>query len=275
MLAYEPDERPEQRLETFKSPVETTKPAAFLQATLGAMMGRAAQGALDALAGPLRDSLAAHLEAGKSIAVLVAHAGGFEDMGVFAGAVAVSLDRPELIARNGVIVNKVMTCETFKGYPIRDLYRYFANVYWVIPDTESAERWGLDDELARFLNVNATRTVVADMRSGGVVLTFAPGGTAMREKRDESGELVSLEIPAVASGTISLISRFDAYLCGASWKDTIALGPIRPVTSPDDKRGPARSAHRIELARAVLDEMAALTQQLASTTVTVEAYLPA
>src|SRR5262249_40368959 len=196
-----------------------------------ATMGQAAESALAALAVPGPDgvspskALASYLEAGKNVAILVSHAGGFEDMGVFAGAVSVALEQPELIARSGVIVNKVMTRETYKGHPIRDLYRYFANVYWVIPDTESMARWGLDDDLARYVNVNATRALVSDMKQG-VVLTFAPGGSAMREIRNDSGTLVSLEIPSMGSGTVNLISRFDAYLTGVVWKDAVALGPL-------------------------------------------------
>ena len=278
VLDYEPDARPEQRIETSRSPVETTQPAPALRATLVATMGEAANSALTAISTPgvdgvsPRDALASALAARESVAVLVSHAGGFEDMGVFAGSVAVALEQPELIARNGVIVNKVMTRETYAGHPIRDLYRYFANVYWVIPDTENMARWGLDDDLARSLNVNATRTLVGDMKEG-MILTVAPGGSAMRQTRDASGALVSLEIPAIASGTVNLLSRFDDYMCGASWQDAIALGPLRPIERWDNRAD--REAGRARLMQSVLDEMAALTEELAGVPVTVEEDNPA
>ena len=265
VLEYDPASRPEQRIDTFKSAIRVAPGG--LDGTVRALfeqtMGPAAANAVAALNEGPRDQLAAALEAGKSVVVLVSHAGGFEDMGVFPGALAVTLAEPALVARNGVIVNKVMTRETYGGHPIRDLYRPFANVYWVIPDTENAERWGLDDDTARYVNVNATRMLVGDMKAG-VILSLAPGGSAMRQIRDSSGALVSLEIPEIGSGTMNLISRFDAYLCGAFWDDKIALGSIGEIPNIRAVPSHERDEARLELVAALRVELAALTERVAA-----------
>jgi len=266
-LEYDPDARPEQRLDTFKSPI-------VLQGggTLGGAartrfettMGPAAAHALAALdaggvnGGPSpRDAIAAQLFAGRTVAVLVAHAGGFEDMGVFAGAMAVALEEPDLVEHNAVILNKVMTRETYKGHSVRDLYAGYANVYWVIPTTDSMTRWNLDPGVVRYMNVKALRAIRTDM-AAGMVMTLAPGGSAMREIRDPAGRLIALELPPIASATAGLIERFDSYVCGAFWQHEIALGPIREIAPTG----------RVELERRILDEMAELTRSLVGVTVT-------
>jgi hypothetical protein len=266
-LDYDPVARPEQRLDTFKSPIRLQ--GAFgsaARAQFEATMGPAAGHALRALdergsnGGPSpRDAIADRLGAGRSVAVLVAHAGGFEDMGVFPGAVAVALEEPDLVARNAVILNKVMTRETYKGHSVRDLYSAFANVYWVIPSTESMTRWNLDPGVVRYMNVKALRAIRTDMAKG-MVMTLAPGGSAMGEIRDSSGRLTSLELPPIASATAGLIERFDSYICGAFWEHEIALGPVREIAAA----GPGELEHQI------LEEMAELTRSLVGAQVSYE-----
>jgi hypothetical protein len=268
VLGYDPVARPEQRLDTFKSPIR------LQEGTLGGparsrfetTMGPAAGHALVALdehgsnggASP-RDAIAERISAGRTVTVLVAHAGGFEDMGVFPGAVAVALEEPELVARNAVILNKVMTRETYKGHSVRDLYASFANVYWVIPTTESMTRWNLDPGVVRYMNVKALRAIRTDMAQG-MVMTLAPGGSAMRELRDSAGRLTGLQLPPIASATAGLIERFDSYICGAFWQHEIALGPVREVASV----APGGLEQRI------LGEMAELTRSLVGVPVTHE-----
>ena len=178
-------------------------------------------------------------------------------MGVFPGAVAVALEEPDLVEHNAVILNKVMTRETYKGHSVRDLYAGYANVYWVIPTTDSMTRWNLDPGVVRYMNVKALRAIRTDM-AAGMVMTLAPSGSAMREIRDPAGALIALELPPIASATAGLIERFDNYICGAFWQHEIALGPIREI-------GPAG---QVELERRILDEMAELTRSLVGVTVT-------
>ncbi len=265
-LEYDPVSRPEQRLDAFKSPIVlhggTLGGAARtrFETTMGPAAGHAlaALDAPGANGGPSpRDAIAAQLSAGRTVALLVAHAGGFEDMGVFPGAVAVALEEPDLVEHNAVILNKVMTRETYKGHSVRDLYAAFANVYWVIPSTDSMTRWNLDPSVVRYMNVKALRAIRTDMASG-MVMTLAPGGSAMREIRDVDGRLTALELPPIASATAGLIERFDSYMCGAFWQHEIALGPIREITPTS----------QVDLERCILDEMAELTRSLVGVAVT-------
>jgi hypothetical protein len=288
LLDYDPETHPEQRIETFKSPIRARRSPSSpsdigsdLRTKLETTMGSAATRALAALYQPEgtdglapRDILASHVEAGKNVAILVCHAGGFEDMGVFPGAMAVSLEKADLIARNGVILNKVMTRETYKGHSIRDLFLLFANIYWVLPPGTNMLRWDVDQGLARYVNLTALRTIISDM-STGLLLTFAPSGSAMIESYDHAGNLTSLHIPPVARGTANLISRFDAYMCGASWRDHVALGPLRPLPISREGSGAPPIPNQTALLDAVLAEMARLTEDLSGVPVTHDAALNA
>ena len=124
------------------------------------------------------------LSAGKNVAVLTAHADQLHDIGALCAGFAVAFADRDLVARNGTILNKVMSRESFRGTPIEELFRPFGNVYWVIPATASADRWGLSPEVVARINGAALRRVAEDMRAG-LLLTFAPGGSAMRRVVDD------------------------------------------------------------------------------------------
>ena len=195
----------------------------------------------------------------------------------FAGALcagfAVAFDDRELIRRNGTILNKVMSRESFRGTPIEELFRPFGNVYWVIPTTASADRWRLSPELVSKINAAALRRVAEDMR-GGLLLTFAPSGSAMQRVVDGEGKLQSLVMPDVAPGTANLICRFDAYVVAALWNGRVALGPVTEIT--DQERGSSEKrearSERAQRHRAVvalaLSQMATLVGDLAEVGVT-------
>lgn len=215
------------------------------------------------------------LSAGKNVAVLTAHADQLHDIGALCAGFAVSFADRDLVVRNGTIVNKVMSRESFRGTPIEELFRPFGNVYWVIPATASADRWQLPPELVSRVNAAALRRVAEDMRAG-LLLTFAPGGSAMRRVVDDAGELQSLVIPDVAPGTANLICRFDAYLVAALWNGRVALGPVVEIAEVErgaHAKGSGRTEragrHRDVVAQA-LSQMAALVADLAEVRVEYE-----
>ena len=149
-------------------------------------------------------------------------------------------------------------------------------MYWVIPATASADRWELPPELVSKVNAAALRRVVADMRAG-LLLTFAPGGSAMRRVVDDSGQLQSLVIPDVAPGTANLICRFDAYLVAALWNGRVALGPVVEITDVErgsQTRGEQRSERaqrQRDVVAQALNQMATLVADLAEVSVAYEA----
>jgi hypothetical protein len=280
VLEYDPDAYPEQRITSAKTTPSTRLADAVwaeivpqLQERYRANLGLHEREVISALnstaesvgaSRPLVAAVKELLRAGRNVAILAAHADRLEDLGTFCGALAVAMGEGELIRRNGAIVNKVMTREALNGASISSLFELFANVYWVIPETESTAHWGIRPEAMRFVNSAALRAVVADMHDG-IALTFAPSGSAMRRTVDSSGELVSLTIPPVASGTAKLLARFDAYVVTSFWEGRVAvdgLTRVGPAPVPQATRA-ERAAYEAGVADAAVRQLAALTEQLA------------
>ena len=192
VIDYDPVRYPGQRIETSRSDAVVgiggrsgAEEVAAMRAVYERTMGAEATAVLAAL-GTSTLEIKRLLSAGKNVAVLTAHADQLHDIGALCAGFAVAFADRDLVARNGTIVNKVMSRESFRGTPIEELFRPFGNVYWVIPATASADRWELPPELVSKVNAAALRRVVADMRAG-LLLTFAPGGSAMRRVVDDSG----------------------------------------------------------------------------------------
>jgi hypothetical protein len=199
--------------------------------------------------------------------VLTAHADQLHDIGALCAGFAVSFADRDLVARNGTILNKVMSRESFRGTPIEELFRPFGNVYWVIPATASADRWGLSPDVVAKINAAALRRVAEDMRAG-LLLTFAPSGSAMRRVVDEQGRLQSLVIPDVAPGTANLICRFDAYLVAALWNGRVALGPVIEIPQATGRARAERAQRQRDVVIPALSQMATLVADLAEVSVT-------
>lgn len=273
---YAPKARPEQRIDSFKTPLDERilfLPAEQLQSTLQeryeaelGSSGRAVVAAFNArgvvLHGSLTETLIDFLRRGKSVAILSPHADRLEDIGVFAAALAIAMGDPKLIRQNGLILNKVMTRELYRGVPMADMFLPFGSIYWVIPDTASAGRWGIPYEIKRYVNLNAMRTLLADLAQGAII-TFAPTGTLMQRERDAAGRPRALRIPPIAPGSLNLVARFDAYVIAVQWQDQVAFSP---VTAVPGVRGASRTGYQkneAELLGGILATMAALTRELA------------
>lgn len=211
---------------------------------------------------PLGEQMGSLLREGKSVALLVGHADRLDDIGAFCGAAAVALGDAALITRNGAVMNKVMTRESYSGVPIRSLFELFGNIYWVVPETENALRWHFDPAVSRYVNANAMRAILADVREG-IVLTLAPGGSAMVQKKDAAGKLASLTIPSVGRGTANLISKFDSYLVAVSWEGRVLRSPLLPIPDTVHALQPERRRLQAEFVNEAMDTMVRLTERLA------------
>lgn len=248
VLDYDPIRFPAQRIVTSVSPrasAEHSDPG-WLRSTYLGSGGPVARETLAAFeevrsaSGRGRRSVAEQIaelvERGSSVAILCAHADGLDDVAGFAGALAVAMQGSAAETRNGLVLNKVMSRETFAGVPIVTLLRSFANIFWVIPDSDSAHRWGISLSALRYVNGLAIRSLLAAIREGAAI-TFAPAGSAMIPRRDRQGTLIALRFPPVGAATMKLLARFDFYVVAARFGAGVHVSEPRPVSA-----GPAGSA---------------------------------
>jgi hypothetical protein len=232
MLDYDPVRFVAQQIGTSVTPGAALRPA--LDALRKIYLGSAGAVAEQTLAAfeklsvgeQIRDSV----ERGRRVAVLCAHADGLDDAAGFAGAVAVAMHGSRAATHNGLILNKVMSRETFAGVPIVNLLGAFANIHWVIPDSESARRWGISESALRYVNSLGIRSLLAAMRHGAAI-TFAPAGSAMIPSFDDDGKLVGLRFPPVGRGTLKLLSRFDSYVLTARFGGQVHVSEPRPINT--------------------------------------------
>ena len=235
LLPYDPARFPDQAIDVVLS--RTRQPTSsefealhefYLRSSAGAAATLAAFTAPHSTSPSLGSAIRDLVEDGQRVAVLSAHAERLDDVGELLGAVAVASGRADFFPLNSVILNKVMTRETFEGTPVVDLLRPFANIYWVVPDSESSRRWEIPGEAARYVNLQMLRALLTALRNGAAV-TFAPAGSAMITHHDSSGTPVALEFPEVSSATRKLLSRFDAYVLAVRWREQIVVeGPYTP-----------------------------------------------
>lgn len=235
----------------------------LLSESFGSALGVNPARVREALA-PVAGSLRSRLRSGQSVVLVTAHADALHDVGVFCGGLAITLRDASLIRRNGAILNKVMTRETFRGAPIEKLFALFGNVYWVIPETPSADRWGIPHAARSYVNTAAMRAVVKDMRRG-IVLTIAPSGSVIHRSAD-SGE-DSLEIPPVGASTASLVARFDAYLPAVMWGGDVLVGPVSPTKSTPLTDRSRRKRLEESLMNSIMEDLAAMATDAAGTPV--------
>ena len=276
VVEYDPDARPEQRIDAFKTPVSIalgSMPPDVLIESLrkgyAKTLGSVSLAAIETVADALGDRAKQFLIDRRSIAILVGHADQLHDIGVLCGAVAIFLGSAEGVGRNGTILNKAMTRESFRSTPIADLFASFGNVYWVIPESASASRWRVPPEVANYVNTGAMRSMMTDMRKG-IVLTFAPSGSAMRQEFSNDGTLKSLVIPSVGSATVNLISRFDAVVVAATWQNQIRVSPLTPLPPPPRGDRSTRDRERRKILASIMDRMASMTAELAGVPVRYE-----
>jgi hypothetical protein len=163
------------------------------------------------------------LDSGKSVALLAGHTDNLFDIAYALAGVQISFGTTRYIRRTGIIVNKLMTREAFRGTPMARTLELLSSVYWVVPDTESTRRWGVPEEAARIVNSVALEALEADLRRG-VLVGVIPAGTAARHEYVD-GEL-RVTMPDISPGTARLLSRFDAFLPVAMWDDVAKAEPL-------------------------------------------------
>ena len=274
---YDPEARPEQRIDTFKTLVSEQVLAltkdqiqTALRSRYEAALGTTARNIFEELTRPREssggDSIAASiaqlLDQGKSVALLSPHADRLEDIGAFSAGLAVAFGDADHIQRNGLILNKVMTRELYKGRPMVEMFEPFGNIYWVIPETDAPARWGIRQAEKNFVNLNAMRQLLGDIRTG-TIITFAPTGSVMRRTVDDSGELSALHLPPIGKTSARLMARFDAYAIIVLWRDQVRIGPLTHVGIQHDNSSSDRQKAISALASDVLTAMSTLTEDVA------------
>jgi hypothetical protein len=246
-LEYDRDLRPEQRLETHKTPMRTL-PTYLLPGRLMSLIlerkladtygsGEVARSMIRSFDRPasrtddtpLLEKLDQALENHETVSLVDSHAeftGGVRLM----TALSAALGKSRYIRRNYVIISNTMTREKVRNKSIADLISPVAHIVWVNPDTDSykklIEKQGLDEETAELIemggnvaNAGGMKEIIKVTKGKGGLLQWAPFSSAVERVLDSNGKLAALKAPNLPDQAPGLLGRSRYALPVAYWPD--------------------------------------------------------
>lgn len=157
---------------------------------------------------PLIDRLVADQLEGKNTMVVSSHF-TFTEMGnIKALCFGAKEDRPR-ISQGGLVMNKLMASQTYKGKDIVDHFTPIGNVYFSYPISASSEKHGVPMSATNLGNALFKTVLRADLAKGGLELDVALTGKQVVRVNDENNELDHYEIPEIISSSAKLVKDFD------------------------------------------------------------------
>ncbi len=285
-LPYEPGKYPGQRVEEFISrarPYEAITPEVFReiqQFTLGHSLGYTALtaywrgGQFAEAFNPYAEEVHELLKAKKSVGVFTMHC-EYKDTILAGGALNLALSKhPGLPAYpldvySWTFMNKAMA---YTGVMRSNIPRYLlarrepkaiasklshaTNIVWVSPDTPSADRFNIPEEISNYLNINAMRDFKTATPGHGVLLAAALHGSQTKLRADDDTYVQ----PEVRPGSFGLMRQVDAVLPvvivkqGKSRIADWAVGELMPNSKNKKDSLPQVNSINTELAK-MLNEL--------------------
>lgn len=247
-LEYDRERYPEQRIETYLTPINKLPPSYLLpdrllriiiRSKLAGSLGskETASHMIDSFrdrptsktdSTPLLDKLSSLFDSGETVSLLDTHADFTGGLKLLA-AISTALGKRRYFELNHAIISKTMAREKIYGKPVGKVATPVASVVWVIPDTDSYERLvanhGLDEPDARLVkaaaekvNAGAMRELAQARKQGGF-LQWAPFSSAVVPEHDSNNRLVKLKAPSVPAQVPGLLARSRYALTAGYWQD--------------------------------------------------------
>jgi hypothetical protein len=168
----------------------------------------------------LTERLIANQREGRNTMAVTSHF-SFTELGYFKALRFVGKkDRPN-ITSSGVLLNKLMTRQSYNGRNIVDLFTPLANVYFSYPKSASAEKHGVPIEATNLGNALFKKVLKPDLEKGGMEMDIALTGKQIVPIKTENDEVNHYEIPPVDSASAKLVEYFDDIVAA-----TIINSPI-------------------------------------------------
>lgn len=246
-LEYDRDKYPEQRLDTYRTPIKTLPtyllPSRLLSVVIGSKLAKSfesddtARQMVDSFKNrpasrtddtPLLTKVSEIINNGETVSLIDSHAeftGGLKLL----AAISVALQDRRLVRRNTAIISNTMTREKLGDKTATQLAEPITSVIWVNPDTESYENvinsQHLDEPTAALIkaaglkaNAGAMRELKRARDKGGI-LQWAPFSSEVKRILDSGGNLHSLKAPTLPAQVPGLLARTRYSLPGAYWVD--------------------------------------------------------
>ncbi len=193
----------------------------------------------------LSERLIANQRDGKNTMAVTSHF-SFTELGQFKALRFIGKkDRPN-ITSGGILLNKLMTRQSYSGRKIVDLFTPLSNVYFSYPKSESAERHGVPVEATNLGNALFKKVLKPDLEKGGMEMDIALTGKQIVPIKTESGEVDHYEIPPVDPASAKLVEYFDDIVAATIIKSPVTgrfemeIGEVLDVQESLKTNSPAK-----------------------------------
>lgn len=157
---------------------------------------------------PLHDRLIKNHIEGRNTMIVSSHI-TFHELGYIAGIMHRGKENRHNISQNGVLYNKLMTRQSYKGRPLTDQFSPISNIYLSSPKSSSAIKYGVPQDAAMIVNALFLKDLNTDLDNGGLELQAALTGKQIEQIMNDNGELTNYNITNIDPASANLIKGFD------------------------------------------------------------------
>ena len=156
----------------------------------------------------------------------------FHELGYFKAMRMLAKHDRHNIANNGVLLNKIMTRQTYMGKSLVDTFKPASNIYFSMPVSASAEKFGVPDVATKIGNALFLKALKPDLKAGGLELDAALTGKQIIPIYKDDG-IDHYVIPNVNESSADLLKGFDDIFgttilkSGGKWK--MGIGQLYDV----------------------------------------------
>ena len=116
------------------------------------------------------------------------------------------------IDHNGVLMNKIMSRQSYKDKTLVDHFRPLGNIHWSYPKSKSAEKHEVPKNAMILGNALFVKTLRPLLTKGGYTMDVALTGSEVKKAVKENGEFSHYYLPDVDPASANLVKDFHNIL---------------------------------------------------------------
>ncbi len=160
---------------------------------------------------PLLKRLANDQREGKNTMFVTSHF-TFPELGLFKALRFYSKRDRQRINMGGILMNKLMARQAYKGKKLTDQFAPIADIYFSYPKSASAEKHNVPNDIMMLGNALLMKELKSSLKTGGLELDVALTGKQITPIKNEGGDIDHYEMPPIDPASVNLMSYFDNVL---------------------------------------------------------------
>ena len=163
---------------------------------------------------PVAEKLKQEQAEGKNTLIVTSHL-SFPELGYFRALRSIAEDnrpRTSTTDKNAVLLNKLMSRQTYHDKPVAHHFTPVGDVYWSYPKSASSDLHGVPLEARNLGNALFKKAIKPAIKRGGLILDAALTGSEIKPVKDDDGELLYYQIPHIDPASANMTNDFDNML---------------------------------------------------------------